>query len=643
MPFARIRLALTVTTALTAFLGAFAPTAGAAAPPGPVTVAGSHPDHLTAARDAGRIPAATTLTAHLYLGTRDPNGLDAFLTAVTTPTSPRYRHYLTPTQYERRFGVAPGTRTRITQWLTDARLRITEDTPHYLQLTGSEAHFAQALSTTIHRYDTSTGTVQAPADDIRVPASLAQDAKSVDGLSFDLPAAARPLGQVEHHADTDRAECSAYFGERPATALPPAFGRTQTFAPCPYTPPLLRRAYGVTASGATGRGRTIAIVGAYGSPTSEQDANTYATATGDRAFRPGQYRERVDPSDWNITKACAPPTSWAGEQALDVEMAHGYAPDAGVLYVGANSCLDTDLMGAESYVIDHHAADIISNSWAEVIHTSAPHLTPALLDAWNTLFRQAAAEGIGTYFAAGDCGDQSPDATPGGLNCDPNTTRAQADFPSGSPWVTSVGGTTLATTKDGGYSWETSMGDNLSIQTPDSTGWEPLPGLFTFGGGGGPSDFEQPWYQRGTVPRSLAHGHRTTPDISMEGDGAIPVAIGYTLSGRFETVGYGGTSASAPAFAALQADAEQLSGHTLGFANPLLYAMRSTGAFHDIQDPTRPTAVIRDMGPDAGTYRYLLYTLGHDYGLRATKGYDLSSGLGSPAPSYLGRFRRHSG
>lgn len=209
--------------------------------------------------------------------------------------------------------------------------------------------------------------------------------------------------------------------------------------------------------------------------------------------------------------------------------------------------------------------------------------------------------------------------------------------------MTSVGGTTLATTKDGGYSWETSMGDNLSIQTPDSTGWEPLPGLFTFGGGGGPSDFEQPWYQRGTVPRSLAHGHRTTPDISMEGDGAIPVAIGYTLSGRFETVGYGGTSASAPAFAALQADAEQLSGHTLGFANPLLYAMRSTGAFHDIQDPTRPTAVIRDMGPDAGTYRYLLYTLGHDYGLRATKGYDLSSGLGSPAPSYLGRFRRHSG
>lgn len=41
------------------------------------------------------------------------------------------------------------------------------------------------------------------------------------------------------------------------------------------------------------------------------------------------------------------------------------------------------------------------------------------------LFRQAAAEGIGVYFGAGDCGDQSPDATRGGLNRDPNTTQAQ--------------------------------------------------------------------------------------------------------------------------------------------------------------------------------------------------------------------------
>lgn len=638
-----LRRAFAIAAAVAATAAVLAPTARAAEPPSPVSLSTDHPHHAALGTDAGRIPATTPLTARLYLGTRDPDGLDAFLTAVTTPTSPHYRHFLTPPQYESRFGMTPAARHSIRQWLTGAHLRVIANAPHYLQIAGTEAEFARALGTDIHRYDTPGGTVQAPTGDIRVPPSLAQDMRGAEGFSFDVPAAARPLGHPEPYSVDQQASCSSYFGERPATTLPKAYGRTQTYAPCPYTPPLLRGAYGVTASGATGKGRTVAIVGAYGSPTAEQDANTYATATGDHPFRPGQYRERVTPSDWNITKACAPPASWAGEQALDVEMAHGYAPEADILYVGADSCLDADLMDAESYIIDHHAADAISNSWAEVIHTSRPHLTPDLLRAWNMLFRQAAAEGIGVYFAAGDCGDQSPDATLGGLNCDPNTTRAQADFPSGSPWVTSVGGTTLATAKDGSYAWETSMGDNLSILSPQGTEWEPMPGLFTFGSGGGPSDFRRPWYQRGAVPDSLAHGHRVTPDISMEGDGALPVMIGYTVSGRYETVGYGGTSAAAPAFAALQADAEQLSGHSLGFANPLLYAMRNAGAFRDIRDPARPTAVVRDMGPDAGTYRYLLYTLGHDYGLKATKGYDMSSGLGSPAPSYLDWFRRRGG
>jgi len=641
IPIHRAVVAISAFAALTA--APVAPSAYAAESPKPVLLHSDSVDHATAGTDAGQIPADTHLTARLCLGSRDPKGLGAFLTAVTTPTNARYRHFLTPTQYERRFGLTPSTRRRIRRWLTDARLRITRDNTHYLQLAGREADFAAALGRGIHRYDTPGGTVQAPAGDVHLPASLARDARGIDGLSFGALAAARPMGRPERQSSAEQTVCSSYFGEHPATSLPKAYGNTQTYAPCPYTPRLLRRAYGVTASGATGKGRTVAIVGAYGSPTAEQDANTYATTTGDHPFRSGQYRERVTPSDWNITKACAPPTSWAEEQALDVEMAHGYAPDAGVLYVGANSCLDADLMDAESYIIDHRAADVISNSWAEVIHTSRPHLTPELIEAWNTLFQQAAAEGIGVYFAAGDCGDQSPDATPGGLNCDPNTTQAQADFPSGSPWVTSVGGTTLATDKKGDYAWETSMGDNLSILSPQSTAWEPMPGLFTFGSGGGPSDFGQPWYQRRAVPDSLAHGRRVTPDISMEGDGALPVLIGYTASGRFETVGYGGTSAATPAFAALQADAEQLAGRTLGFANPLLYAMPHAGVIHDVRDPIQPTAVIRDMGPDAGTYRYLLYTLGHDYGLKATTGYDMSSGLGSPAPSYLEWFRRHDG
>lgn len=154
---------------MAATAAALAPTARAAEPPAPVSLSTTHPRHTTAGTDAGRIPATTPLTARLYLGTRDPDGLDAFLAAVTTPTSPHYRHFLTPTQYERRFGVTPSARHRIRQWLTSAHLRISANAPHYLQLDGTETHFARALGTGIHRYDTPGGTVQAPTGDIRIP------------------------------------------------------------------------------------------------------------------------------------------------------------------------------------------------------------------------------------------------------------------------------------------------------------------------------------------------------------------------------------------------------------------------------------------------------------------------------------------
>ena len=49
---------------------------------------------------------------------------------------------------------------------------------------------------------------------------------------------------------------------------------------CGYTPRQVRGAYGVTASGMTGAGQTVAIVDAYASPTMLSDANTYARVVG---------------------------------------------------------------------------------------------------------------------------------------------------------------------------------------------------------------------------------------------------------------------------------------------------------------------------------------------------------------------------
>ncbi|MFD5818312.1 protease pro-enzyme activation domain-containing protein [Streptomyces sp. NPDC127038] len=618
-------------------------------------LAGSRPAYATAAADAGPVPGDQHVSARLYLNSRDPQGLTDLLRDISDPHSPHYRHYLTPQEYQRRFGPTAAQLADVSAWLHASGLTVTRRTTHYVKITGTAGAVRRAFGASLHRYRTGRGTSQAPAGDLSVPASLATTLLGVSGLS--TPGAARPLSAPTPTpapalgVAADGAVCSGHFGQKPATGFPQAHGKIPAYAPCAYLPAQLRHAYGAgTTRGATGRGSTIAIVDAYGSPDMPADADRYAKIAGDHAFRPHQYRQHVTPADWHVSDACAPPGTWAGEQALDIDLAHGLAPDADILYVGADSCLDNDLMDAESYVIDGRRADGISNSWAEIVHSEPGHLTPALIDAWDLLFEQAAAEGIGVYFAAGDCGDSSPDAARTGVNCDPKTTRAQADFPSGSPWVTSVGGTTLALDRHGDYAWETSMGDELSILTDNGTAWGPVPGVFTFGGGGGASDFPQPWYQHDRVPGRT--GHRTTPDVSLEGDGALPVLIGLTDAGTFHLIGFGGTSAAAPAFAAIQADAQQACGHRLGFANPLLYALPRAHLFHDITDQpaeagTPPLTVVRDEGPDTdtstGEQRYLLYTLGHDFGLHARPGYDDATGLGSPTPAYLRWFQHTKG
>nr|WP_279617400.1 S53 family peptidase [Streptomyces incarnatus] len=664
-----------MTVAASALLAPAAAPALAAVPAGTTTsnrtlLPGSRPGYADAAADLGAVPSDQTMSARLYLGSRDPRALADFLRSVSDPASHSYRDFLTPGQYQRRFALSAAQRGAVIRWLTTSGLRVTTGTPHYVQVSGSEAALAKALGTSFHRYETAWGPLQAPTRDASVPTAVAGDVIGLVGPS--APAAASPAsvrtttplpvpqpdrttGPVRGPASGGPAvgtpACSAYFGQRPATGQPPAYGRPVSYATCPYVPAQLRRAYGAARAGATGRGRTIAIVGAYGSATMPADADTYATDTGSRPFRPGQYRQLVDRARWNTSgKACATPESWAGEQALDIEMAHGYAPDADVLYVGADSCLDGDLMDAEASVIDTHSADVISNSWAEITHSRPVHLTPGLVAAWNMLFEQAAAEGIGVYFASGDCGDSSPGAASHGLNCDTATTQAQADFPSGSPWVTSVGATTLATTPAGDYAWEAGMGDALSVRPGGTGAWAPIPGVFAFGGGGGRSDFPQPWYQKPIVPARLSTvrgtAHRVTPDVSLEGDGAMPVLVGYTTGGAFHLVGYGGSSAACPGFAAMQADAEQESGHAFGFANPLLYSLAGAGVFHDVTDHpkqagTGPIATVRDMGPSGSNLRYLLYTLGQDYGLKASPGYDPATGLGSPNTGYLRWFRAH--
>lgn len=668
----RISVAVSASALLAGSLALAVPasaTTPAADPTGAArTLTGTHPAWATASADRGAAPDSATATTRVYLAGQDAEGLAAYARSVSDPASSQYGRYLTPAQAQARFGSSAAQASAVRNWLAGSGLRVGRTTDHYIEATGTTAALERAFGTSIHTYRTSQGTHRAPAADAVVPASVADAVLGVTGLSDVVRKASsravpvdrgrRPASAFAAATAPDKAPptlptepiCSESYGQITAYGAPKGYEKDEPFAPCSYAPKQLREAYGVTSSGLTGKGARVAVIDAYGLSTMERDANRFAVAHGDKAFRKGQYTEYVTPGQWRYEDECGGADGWAGEEALDVEMVHGLAPDAQVVYVGGNSCSDDDLYDAMAKVVDEHLADVVSNSWGEIMHSTEGDIDPAVVRADEHILMLGAVEGIGFNFSSGDCGNDAPAAAATGANCDPTTSRAQTEWPASSVWATAVGGTALGiSSKSGRYGFETNMGDLRSVLSDDQKSWNPYPGRFYFGGGGGTSeDFAQPWYQRGVVPTSVsttlmngsraARPMRTIPDIAMNGDLVTSVLVGFTDGGEYSEGGYGGTSVSAPEYAGLLADAIQARhGRAIGFANPGIYDRAGTSAYNDVNDAKVNVKLgnVLDLGVVDGSLRVRLYKIGQDYGLKATRGYDTATGVGSPARDYL--------
>jgi subtilase family serine protease len=662
----RVAAAVIPTAALIATALSSAAPADAAATTSSVAV--NHPAWATASADKGAVPATTQVTARVYLASQNPAALNAYATAVSNPSSSLYGKYLSTSAAAAKFGPSAADTAALEGYLTGHGVKITSATAHYLDISATAAQIQATFSTSLHNYSTKTGVHHAPTGNLKLPSAAAKGLLSVTGLDGVTNTSARPNSvSVSKALGTPGKKpgggtpatgvpepCSTYWGQYIATGFPAGYTAQTPTDPCSFYPSQLRTAYGVNKTGLTGKGATIAIVDAFASSTMLADANQYAANHGDPAFKSGQYTEYVTPADWQHQDLCG---DWSAEESLDVEMAHGYAPDANVVYIGANSCTDGDLLASQQLIVDDHLADVVSNSWGEIMHGPEGYFDTSIIPAYEQVFKMGAVEGIGFNFSSGDCADSSPTAAATGANCDPSTTEAQTDWPTSDPWVTAVGGTALAISNSkGSYDFETSMGNNRSVLSPDGTAWTPFPGHFYFGGGGGTSeDFTQPWYQTKVVPGSLSHylmdgthvkpAHRVIPDVSMNGDLLTAVLVGMSNGDPYSEAGYGGTSVSSPSFAGIIADAIQARHGALGFANPALYNKR--GLYTDVtQSPYaahaggKTLSVILDLGYNAdGSRRVRDYTLGTDYGLTANWGFDNATGLGSPTARFLDSFK----
>jgi subtilase family serine protease len=641
---AKVRAGLSMAATLPILAGALAlgiPAAHAADHPLRDLLAGTKPAWATARADQGAASDGAGVSARVYLRGRDAAGLAAYAKAVSDPKSASYSRYLTAKQARARFGATEAQVAAVTSWLTAAGLKVTGVTAHYVSVTGDVAAAEQAFGAQLHDFAKGSNTYRAPASTASVPASLAGAVLTVTGLD-------NAPHMVTHDdrlppPDTvfrNAGPFSSYYGSKTASTLPDAYGTKIPYAIKGYTGRQLRAAYG--AGTRTGKGVRVAITDAYASPTIAYDAATYAGKHGDAAWKSGQLHH-VLPEKYTNTKACSA-SGWYGEETLDVEAVHAVAPASDVTYVGAASCNDSDLLDALGKVVDHHLADIVSNSWGEVEAAQ----TPDLAAAYDQIFQLGAVEGIGFYFSSGDDGDEVA-----------SSGTKQVDSPANSAWVTAVGGTSLAVGKDDTYLWETGWGTDKANLSADGKSWTDFPGAFTSGAGGGTSrTVPEPAYQKGVVPGALAKadsaaGNRVVPDIAAIADPNTGFLVGQTQTmpdGKTQAYGeyrIGGTSLAAPTIAAIQALAQETRGGTpIGFANPAIYAKAGSKAYHDVtDDPTGSGLAVARVdfvnGYDAtGGLATSVRSLGKDSSLSAVRGYDDVTGVGTPASGYVESYRR---
>jgi hypothetical protein len=581
-------------------LGLVGASSAAAAPVGGSTAGstrlGTAPPLPLGAHIASAVSSGTPLHVTITLQPRDPAALEAFATAVSTPGSPLYRDYVTPSQFAQRFGPTPE-QIQAVEWSLEAH-GLVPGRPSANRLsipvTASAGAVARAFSVSFAHVALQNGSTaivnqQAPSLD----SSVASDVQAVLGL--DTLSRAKPL----------------LVRARTATARPPARPHVVTGGPQPcqpassagsaqggFTADQIASAYGLPglyAAGDLGAGQTVAVLEL--EPFDPNDINAYQQCYGTGA------QVSTVPVDGGAGSGAG-----SGEAALDIENVIGLAPKANIaVYEGPNS-------GSGPYdtfnaIISQHAAQVVTASWGQC----EPLNGSSAAMAENTLFQEAAAEGMSIFSASGDDGAE---------DCFPESPMPEVDDPASQPFVTGVGGTRL---------------DSLGPRPSESV-WNDGPAVGA-GGGGVSSFWRMPAYQAYApsflhVIRPTSSGAtcgassgfcREVPDVSADADPATGYVIYWSGGGPtanpWQVVG--GTSGAAPTWAALIALANAsgaCNGTAVGFANPALYSAASgafPGDFNDVVTGDN------DMtGTNSGQFA-------------AASGYDMATGLGSPNGSAL--------
>jgi subtilase family serine protease len=561
-------------------------------------------------------------------------------------SSPTYHRWLTPEQVGE-FGPNDEDIERVTSWLASYGFHIDAIARGrtVIELSGTADQVQQAFHTTIHRYVLPDGTEHwANATDPQIPTAFVSVVAGVNTLhNFYKRSMSRVVGRFSKEKATGRIR-----------AITPQFtfagscngSGADCYALGPYDFATIYNVLPLWNGGINGTGQTIAIVS--DSSINVSDVNAFRSLFG----------LSVNPPQIILTSYDPGLTGDEIEAVLDAEWSGAVATGATVDLVvspSTNSTFGGDL--SAEYIVDtmNPTPSVLSYSYGAcelALGTSGNTF-------YNTLWTQAASEGITVVVATGDSGSAGCDSANASIKAaQPAQYGLAVNGLASTPYNVAVGGTDFDDFSNSGTYWNSS---NLSTMQASAKGYIPeiayddsctnsiiyttlgFDGAETAcnsstaaddgvvvpaGGSGGVSSctasdgqtasscsggYAKPSWQTGAgVP---ADGKRDLPDISLfAGDGTIqnfyvvceadkdPGGASCNLDSPYQDfVGIGGTSASTQVFAGLVALIDQHEAGAQGNINPVLYSLASEQAGSSCNATASPASTCVFLDVTTGT------------------------------------------
>jgi len=442
------------------------------------------------------------------------DALTQLLDAQHNPESPYYHQWLTPEQYGERFGVSEADAAQVTAWLTSYGMEVEELTAgrRSIIFSGTAAEVESAFHTQIHTYKIGGEIHHASASDPEIPMAFAQVVGGVVSL-HDFRS--KPMHNGARIPTPDFTSGGSHY-------LAPA-----DFATIYDLGPLYQQSI-------NGNGQSGAIVAR--SNISIADVRQFRTSFGLPANDPQII---VNGSDPGIVSS--------GEETeadLDVEWSGAVAKDSVIKFVVSKSTSSSDgsYLSAQ-YIVSHNLAPVMSMSFG-VCEAALGSSGNSFID---SLWQQAAAQGITVFVSSGDSGAAGCDS--------PSASRAThgrgVNGLCSTPYSVCVGGTEFNDASHPSLYWSpsnTSGTEASALSYRPEVAWNESAagGLWASGGGSEPT-----LSQAFVANRNGPSGRRQArcPDISLTSAGHDGYLI-YQNGGLYVV---GGTSAASASFAGVMA------------------------------------------------------------------------------------------